>query len=76
MVMIPPVGGAGDRSRADLLNAFYQAHNAGLLAAQLGATYFIPTFVVPQLPITQGLAFQIHLQHQKESAVRESRHPA
>jgi hypothetical protein len=61
---------------ADLLNAFYQANHAGLLAGQLGAAYFIPTFVVPLLLITHGLAFRILLQRQNESAVRESRHPA
>jgi hypothetical protein len=46
---------------ADLLNAFYQANGAGLLAGQLGAAYFIPTFVVPLLLITHGLAFRILL---------------
>ncbi|SHJ38977.1 hypothetical protein SAMN05444159_0489 [Bradyrhizobium lablabi] len=61
---------------ADLLNAFYQANHAGLLAGQLGATYFIPTFVVPLLLITHGLVFRILLQHQNESAKQESRHPA
>ncbi len=61
---------------ADLLNAFYQANNAGLLPGQLGATYFIPTFVVPILLITHGLAFRILLQHQNESVMRESRYPA
>jgi hypothetical protein len=61
---------------ADLLNAFYQANDAGLLAGQLGATYFIPTLVVPLLLITHGLAFRILLQHQNESVMRESRHPA
>jgi hypothetical protein len=61
---------------ADLLNAFYQANEAGLLPGQLGATYFIPTLVVPLLLITHGLAFRILLQHQNESATRESRHPA
>jgi hypothetical protein len=59
---------------ADLLNAFYQANDAGLLAGQLGATYFIPTLVVPLLLITHGLAFRILLQHQPESAMQESRH--
>ena len=59
----------------DLFNAFYQANHAGLMPGQLGATYFIPTFVVPLLLITQGLAFRILLQHQKVSAVQESRHP-
>jgi hypothetical protein len=61
---------------ADLLNAFYQANDAGLTAGQLGATYFIPTVVVPLLLITHGLVFRILLQHQSESAMRESRQPA
>ena len=59
---------------ADLLNAFYQANHAGLLAGQLGATYFIPTVVVPLLLITHGLAFRILLQHQNE--LRNARKPA
>ena len=50
---------------ADLLNAFYQTNDAGLLAGQLGATYFIPTFVVPLLLITHGLIFRIILQGAK-----------
>jgi hypothetical protein len=49
---------------ADLVNAFYQANHAGLLAGQLGATYFIPTLIVPILLITHALAFRILLQHQ------------
>jgi hypothetical protein len=61
---------------ADLLNAFYQANEAGLTAGQLGATYFIPTFIVPLLLITHGLAFRILLQHQGEPAIRENRQPA
>ena len=56
----------------DLLNAFYQANNAGLLPGQLGSTYFIPTFVVPLLLITHGLAFRILLQHQNRSVAREA----
>jgi hypothetical protein len=60
----------------DLLNAFYQANHAGLLAGQLGATYFIPTLVVPLLLITHGLAFWILLQHENESVANESRQPA
>jgi hypothetical protein len=60
---------------ADILNAFYQANNAGLMAGQLGATYFLPTLVVPLLLITHGLAFRILLQHQGESAMRESWQP-
>jgi hypothetical protein len=52
---------------ADLLNAFYQANHAGLLPGQLGATYFIPTVIVPLLLITHGLAFRILLLHEHES---------
>ena len=61
---------------ADLLNAFYQANDAGLSAGQLGATFFIPTLVVPLLLITHGLSFRILLQHEDQPAMRESRHPA
>jgi len=61
---------------ADLLNAFYQANHAGLLAGQLGSTYFIPTLVVPLLLITHGVAFRILLQHENESVVREGRQAA
>ena len=58
---------------ADLLDAFYQANNAGLVVGQLGATYFIPTLVVPLLLITHGLAFRILLQHRSDSTMLESR---
>jgi hypothetical protein len=61
---------------ADLFNAFYQANHAGLMAGQLGATYFIPTFIVPLLLITHGLGFRILLQHRNVSAVQQSRHLA
>ena len=61
---------------ADILNAFYQANHAGLLAGQLGAAFFLPTLVVPLLLITHGLGFRILMQHQKESVMQESRHPA
>jgi hypothetical protein len=61
---------------ADILNAFYQANHAGLLAGQLGAAFFLPTLVVPLLLITHGLAFRILLQHQPAPAMQESRHSA
>jgi hypothetical protein len=60
----------------DLLNAFYQAGNAGLVPGQLGFAYFIPTLIVPLLLITHGLAFRILLQHRNERAMQESRSPA
>jgi hypothetical protein len=55
---------------ADLFNAFYQANHSGLLAGQLGATYFIPTLIVPILLITHALAFRILLQQQNKATVR------
>jgi len=61
---------------ADLLNAFYQANDAGLVPGQLGVTYFIPTLIVPLLLITHGLAFRILLPHQSESVVHQSGRPA
>ena len=61
---------------ADILNAFYQANHAGLLAGQLGAAFFLPTLVVPLLLITHGLAFRILLQHQPEPVMQASRHVA
>jgi hypothetical protein len=60
----------------DLFNAFYQANHAGLMAGQLGATYFIPTFIVPLLLITHGLGFRILLGHEKESVTNKIRRPA
>ena len=61
---------------ADLFNAFYQANHAGLMPGQLGATYFLPTCVVPLLLITHGLGFRILLQHHSVSALQESRRVA
>ena len=61
---------------ADLFNAFYQANHAGLIAGQFGATYFIPTFIVPLLLITHGLGFRILLGHEKESVTNKIRQPA
>jgi hypothetical protein len=58
---------------ADLLNAFYQGNHAGLHPGQLGATYIIPTIIVPLLLITHGLAFRILLQRQHQPATLESR---
>jgi hypothetical protein len=60
---------------ADLFAAFYQANAAGLDPGQLGATYFIPTLVVPLLLITHGLVFRILLQHRSEPTMRESWQP-
>jgi hypothetical protein len=45
----------------DLFNAFYQAHATGLEPSQLGAAYYIPTFVVPALLVTHALAARVLL---------------
>jgi hypothetical protein len=60
----------------DLLNAFYQANRAGLLAGQLGAAYFIPTLIVPLLLITHALTFRILLKRENESVTAKLRHTA
>jgi len=60
----------------DLVNAFYQANATGLSPGQLGATYFIPTLIVPLLLITHGLVFRVLLQHQQEPAIGQSRQTA
>lgn len=57
----------------DLVNAFYQANATGLSPGQLGATYFIPTLIVPMLLITHGLVFRVLLHHQQKPAVAQSR---
>ena len=54
----------------DIVNAFYQANHAGLLAGQLGAAYFLPTLIVPLLLITHGLAFRLLLQPENQPARR------
>ena len=61
---------------ADLLNAFYQANHSGLLAGQLGAAYFLPTFIVPLLAITHALAFRLLLRHRLEASLQRSQQAA
>lgn len=55
----------------DLLSAFYHGNSAALIPGQLGATYFIPTVLVPLMLITHGLAFRILLRHRTEPATKE-----
>ena len=45
----------------DLLNAFYQANAGAIVPGHLGATYFIPTVIVPLLLITHVLMFRLLL---------------
>jgi hypothetical protein len=52
----------------DLLIAFYNGGTSGLMPGQLGAAYFIPTFLVPLMLITHALAFRILLQREVMAA--------
>jgi hypothetical protein len=61
---------------ADLLDAFFQGNRAGLAVGQLGATYFIPTVLVPMLLITHGMMFALLLRHQGEAAIEDNRQRA
>ena len=78
LLLLPSAGGVAAAwifsvwGSVDILNAFYQANRAGLLAGQLGAAFFLPTVIVPLLLITHGLAFRVLLQHQNRSVARET----
>ena len=52
----------------DLLIAFYNGGTSGLMPGQLGAAYFIPTFLVPLMLITHALVFRILLQQKVMAA--------
>jgi uncharacterized membrane protein len=55
----------------DLLSAFYHGGMTGLVPGQLGAAYFIPTFLVPLMLITHALVFRILLLHSYGDDVAE-----
>jgi hypothetical protein len=46
----------------DLINAFYQGLSANV---QLGAGYYIPTFVVPALVVTHVMIFRMLIRHRR-----------
>jgi hypothetical protein len=54
----------------DLLRAFYEGNQVGLMAGQLGAGYFIPTVFVPLLLITHGLMFRLLLKRDERAAMQ------
>jgi hypothetical protein len=56
----------------DLLSAFYHGGQVNLVPGQLGATYFIPTVLVPLMLITHMLAFRILLRRKGQPATTES----
>lgn len=60
---VPLVWGFNVLGAMDLLHAFYQGRTLGvsLDPGMQGATYFIPTLLVPLLLITHGLVFRLLL---------------
>ena len=49
----------------DLVNAFYQGLSHDV---QLGAAYYIPTFIVPALVVTHVMIFRLLLRHSASAA--------
>jgi len=58
---------------ADILHANYEGIHLGVQAGQLGAAYFLPTFIVPLFLITHGLMFWLLLRNENEAAVPAAR---
>jgi hypothetical protein len=49
---------------ADILHANYDGIRLGVQAGQLGAAYYLPTFIVPLFLITHGLMFWLLLRNE------------
>jgi hypothetical protein len=60
---------------ADIIHANYEGIRLGVEAGQLGAAYFLPTFIVPLFVITHGLMFWLLLRNENQAAV-PARQPA
>jgi hypothetical protein len=58
---------------ADIVHANYEGIHLGVQAGQLGAAYFLPTFIVPLFLITHGLMFWLLLRNESEAAVPAAR---
>ena len=58
---------------ADILHANYEGIHLGVQAGQMGAAYFLPTFIVPLFLITHGLMFWLLLRNENEAAVPAAR---
>ena len=61
---------------ADILHANYEGIRLGVQAGQLGAAYFLPTFIVPLFLITHGLIFWLLLRNENEVPMPAERRPA
>jgi hypothetical protein len=58
---------------ADIIHANYEGIRLSVPAGQLGAAYFLPTFIVPLFVITHGLMFWLLLRNENEAAVQAAR---
>ena len=58
---------------ADIIHANYEGILLGVRPGQMGAAYFLPTFVVPLFLITHGLMFWLLLRNENEAAVPAAR---
>ena len=61
---------------ADILHANYEGIVLGVQPGQLGAAYFLPTFIVPLFLITHGVMFWFLLRNRNEAAVTVARRAA
>ena len=59
----------------DILHANYEGIRLGVEAGQMGAAYFLPTFIVPLFLITHGLMFWLLVRNENEATV-PARQPA
>ena len=60
---------------ADILHANYEGIRLGVQPGQMGAAYFLPTFIVPLFLITHGLMFWLLVRNENEATV-PARQPA
>ena len=58
---------------ADILHANYEGIYLGVQAGQLGAAYFLPTFIVPLFLNSHGLTFWLLLTNENLAAVPAAR---
>ena len=58
---------------ADILHANYEGIHLAVQPGQMGAAYFLVTFVVPLFVITHGLMFWLLLRNVNEAAARPAR---
>jgi hypothetical protein len=61
---------------ADILHANYEGIRLNVEAGQLGAAYFLPTFIVPLFLITHGLMFWLLVRNENEATVTVAQRPA